>query len=118
MLKAFSLMAFVMTTLVAEDLSGKWVGTIASGSSNGKSAATVYLAIREQGGGIAGTMAYRDETKQVPIEEPQVKGDQLTFEMHDNPNRVVKFRFTASEGMLEGEGTSDDTVVQIKLSRR
>jgi hypothetical protein len=63
-------------------------------------------------------MAYRDETKQAPIEAPEVNGDQLTFEVHDNPNRVVKFRFTASEGTLEGEGTSDDGVVRIKLSRR
>jgi hypothetical protein len=48
MVKTFVLIAFVMTaSLLAEDLSGRWVGTMTSGNSSRNGAANVYLIIRE-----------------------------------------------------------------------
>ena len=90
---------------------------MASGNSVGSPTATAYLTLRQQGDTLAGTLAYQDETKQVAIERPELKGDQLTFDIHDNPSRMVKFRLTVSEGALNGEGTSGDRVVKIKLNR-
>jgi hypothetical protein len=106
-----------ISTAFAAEISGKWVGSMASGNSVGSPTATVYLNLRQQADAIAGTIAFQDETKQVPIEKPQLKGDQFTFEVHDNPDRVVKFRLTASEETLSGEGTSGEKVVKIKLTR-
>ncbi len=88
-----------------------------SGESVGNREVTVYLNLRQQADTLAGTIAFRDETKQVTIEKPELKGDQFTFEVHDNPQRVVKFRFTVSEGTLDGAGTSGDRVVKVKFNR-
>jgi hypothetical protein len=101
----------------AADISGRWIGSMPSGSSNGSSTATVYLHLRQQADTVAGTLAYQDETKQVPIENPELKGDQLTFEVHDNPRRIVKFRFTVLQTRLDGEGTSGDRVVKVRFNR-
>ena len=106
------------TPLFAADLSGKWVGIMTSGSRGGSSTATLFLRLQREADTLAGTVAYQDETKQVAIEKPQLRGDQLTFEVHDNPARIIKFRLTVAEGTLEGEGASGDRVVKIKLNRR
>ena len=109
-LRLAALIFCTVFTGYAADISGRWVGTMPSGE-------TVYLNLRQQADTLAGTIAFQNETKQVPIEKPGLKGDQFTFEVHDNPQRVVKFRFTVSEGTLDGEGTSGGRVVKVKFDR-
>jgi len=105
------------STLYATDVSGKWVGSMPSGSSTGAPTATIYLNLVQQADAVTGTVAYQDESRQAAIENPALKGDQLTFEVHDNPNKIVRFRFTVSERALDGEGASGDRVMKIKLTR-
>ena len=107
-----------ISTLLAADVSGKWVGTMPSDNSVGNPTATLYLRIRKHADTILGTIAYQDESRQVAIEKPELKGDQLTFEVHDNPKRIVRFRFTVSEAMLDGEATSGDRVAKTNLRRQ
>ena len=109
--------AFGIASLAAAEVSGKWVGSMASGNSVGSPTARIYLTFQQNGDAITGTVAYGDESKQAAIEEPALNGDQLTFEVHDNPTRVVKFRLTVGEGSLKGEATSGDRTIKIAMTR-
>jgi hypothetical protein len=119
MLKTILLVAAfgIAVNLAAAELSGKWVGSMASGNTVGSPTARIYLTLQRNGDAISGTLAYEDESKQVTIEKPALNGDQLTFEVHDNPTRVVKFRLTIGEDSLNGEATSGDRAIQIAMTR-
>jgi hypothetical protein len=103
------------TTLVAGEVSGKWVGTIKSGNSAGNTTDRVYLELQRNGDAISGTVTYQDETKRT--EKPELTGDQLTFEIHDNPNGVIKFRLTVGENSIKGEATSEYRVIKLVMTQ-
>jgi len=103
--------------LAADDVSGKWVGDVASGESAGNPTARIYLTLHRSGDAISGTLAYKDESKQVRLENPSLKDDELTFEVHDNPTRVVRFMLTIGKGSLNGEATSGGQTRKIAMTR-
>jgi hypothetical protein len=117
-LKTIALVAFLgIGNLAAAEVSGKWIGSMASGNSVGSPTARIYMTFQQSGDSISGTVAYGDESKQAPIEKTVLNGNQLTFEVHDNPTRVVKFRLTVGEASLDGEATSADRTIKITVTR-
>src|SRR5207248_1244318 len=74
------------------------------------------LTLHLQGQEVSGFLAYQEETRLIPIEKAELHGDQVTFEIHDNPNRSVSFRLTLTDGSLNGEARSADRVAELRLA--
>ena len=110
----FLLFAVCLVNAFGEDVFGKWAGTMG----DSERGAVVYLTVVQRDNAILGTLAYEDESKMVELENPILTGDELSFEIHDNPNRVVHFRLTISDGSLIGQASSNDRVLQVSLKRR
>jgi len=77
-----------VNTLVAADLSGKWVGMMETNDSR----VPIDLTLTQNGDGVSGTVVTGNDTTQVPIEKAEFREDDLTFEVHDNADRLVTFR--------------------------
>ena len=77
----------------------------------------LYLNLHQNGQEVSGTLAYEDDTREVAILKAELHGDQLTFEVHDNPTRIVKFRLTVTASALNGEARYEDRVAKVALSR-
>jgi hypothetical protein len=103
--------------LKAADVSGKWVGDMSSGNTVGNPTARVFLTLEVSGDAVSGSLAYQDESKLVQIEKPVLHGDQLTFELHDNPTRIVTFKLTISANALRGSASSGERTIKIALAR-
>ncbi len=119
MRKFLLVLAFGIATgnMIAADLFGRWVGNISSRDGVGATSERIYLTLQQTGGAVSGTIAYQDEMRKVKLENAEIKGDQLTFEVHDNPTRVVKFRLKMGESALSGDATSGNRVASIALTR-
>src|SRR4051812_30964066 len=98
--------------LAAADLPTRWAGTMRPADG---SVADVSLKLQQQGDTISGTLAYQDETRQIAIEKPELDRNQLTFQIHDNKNRVVSFRLTLGDDTLSGEARSADRVAEVRM---
>jgi hypothetical protein len=117
---------FVMATatmfnLAAADLSGKWTGTMETDGSRVRIFITLNLFQPGTGGQqhapiVSGTVATGDETKPVPIEKAEIQGDTVTFEVHDNAGRIVKFHLSLLNRVLEGEARAGEQISRIALS--
>jgi len=92
--------------LVAADVSGKWTGTMETNGSRVR----IYVTINQHDQEISGTVATGDEARPVPIEKAEMHGDQVMFEVHDNANRIVKFRLSLTGAVLGGEAAAGDQV--------
>ena len=77
----------------------------------------LYLVLHQQDEEVSGTVAYEDDTRQVPILKGQLHGDVLTFEVHDNPTRIVKFRLTVTASGMTGQAAYEDRTAKVTLSR-
>jgi hypothetical protein len=108
------LLAICLVNAFGADVFGRWAGTMG----DSERGAFVYLTIVQRDNAISGTLAYEDESKMVELENPVLKGGELSFEIHDNPNRVVHFRLTISDGSLIGHASSNNRVLQVSLKRR
>jgi hypothetical protein len=123
-----------VASLLAADVSGKWVGTMASGNGVGAATIKLYLVFHRSGDSISGTAAYGDESKPVQIENPSLNGNEMRFEVHDNPfdlldksadpkhrllrvSRVVKFNLAVSDDGLDGEADCDNRKLKIVMAR-
>ena len=101
-----------ISNLIAADVSGKWTGTM---ETNGR-LARVFMTLNQHGQEVSGSVATGDETRPVAIEKAEVHGDRLTFEVHDNINRIVTFRLALTEGLISGETSDGDQVSKVTLS--
>jgi hypothetical protein len=95
------------------DISGPWSGTMET--VNGP--VRLYLTLDQHDGQVSGTVATEDDTRQVAIEKPEVRGDVLTFEVHDNANRVVSFRLALTTLALSGDAGTEDRRSRVSLCR-
>ena len=107
--------------LVAASINGSWTGTMSTNGS--KIPILLKLAVEEipqeaphSAGKVSGTVATGDGTRPVPIEDATFTNDELSFEVHDNANRLVRFRLTLNGGALTGEARVGDQVSQVSLS--
>ena len=64
-----------------------------------------WLTFTQNGGGVSGSVATGTNTKAVAIDNADLRNDALSFEAHDNANRLRKFRLTLNGGVLGGEAT-------------
>jgi TonB family protein len=101
-----------INTLMAADLSGKWTGTMEKNSSR----VPIYLTLNQNGDRVSGTVLTGNETRQVPIQKAELRGDELAFEVHDNADRLVNFRLKLSDMTMTGEASVQDQVSRVSLS--
>ena len=110
-----SLLVLVIATisnLAAADVRGRWSGTV---ETNGSRIA-ILVTLNQQGQGLSGFVTTSVDTSPSPIEKAEVRGDTVTFEVHDDANRIVTFRLALTNGLLSGETSVGDRVSKIELS--
>ena len=101
-----------ISKLAAADLSGKWTGTMETNGSRVRIFVTLNLFQPSTGGQaippiVAGSVATGDESKPVQIEKGKIQGDTVSFEVHDNAGRIVKFRLSLTGLLLVGEAEAE-----------
>jgi TonB family protein len=117
MFRSFLVLAIAgMSQLMAADLRGIWSGTYASAADADARRIGIVLTLRHSGQQLSGTVATSDDTIPAPIEKAEVRGNVVTFEMHEAPNRVVKYRLELADGRMNGEITAGDRVFKAELS--
>jgi TonB family protein len=110
-----SLLALVIAAtidLAAADVRGRWTGAM---ETNG-SPIGIVVTLSQRGQELSGAVATSDDWEPAPIEKAELLGDTVTFEMHDNANRMVKFRLALTDGLMSGEVSVGDRISKIVLS--
>jgi TonB family protein len=97
--------------LTAADVRGIWSGTA---ETNGGRIGIV-VTLKQDGQALSGTVATSDDTIPEPIESADVRGDTVTFEMHDDARRLVKYRLALADGVMTGDITAGDRVSRVEL---
>lgn len=105
-----------MSQLVAADVRGIWSGTYASSVDTDGRRSGIVLTLRQSGQQLSGTVATSDDTIPDAIERAELRGDVVTFEIHEAPNRVVKYRLELIDGRMTGEISVRDRVFKAELS--
>jgi TonB family protein len=101
-----------VSNLPAADVRGRWSGTVEMhGGQIG-----IVVTLSQHGQELSGSISTSDDTEPSPIENGEIRGDTVTFEMHDNANRIVKFRLALTDGLMRGEASLGDRVSKIELS--
>jgi TonB family protein len=101
-----------VSNLAAADVRGRWSGTV---ETNGSRIAIV-VTLSQHGQELSGSVATSGDTHPAPIEKAGVRGDTVTFEIHDDANRIVKFRLALTDGLMSGEIGVGDRVAKVELS--
>ncbi len=109
----FAIAIFAAGALAAADVSGKWTGTM---ETNGRPV-RIFVTLSQQGDQVTGSVATGNDTASVPLENPRLQGDTLTFDVHDNAGRTTSFRLSMSGASLNGESQAGQEVSKIVLSR-
>jgi len=99
--------------LIAADVSGRWAGTMETPGG----AVRVYLTVAQHDHTVSGDVSTEDENNPAPMEEPEIRGDVLTFQVHDNANRIVRFRLALTNLSMTGESRIDDRVSRVSFWR-
>jgi len=99
--------------LLAADVSGRWTGTMETAGGPVR----MYLRVDQRDRTVSGAVSTEDETNQAAMENPEVRGDVLTFQVHDKANRIVRFRLTLTNLVLTGESRIDDQVSRVSFWR-
>jgi TonB family protein len=76
----------------------------------------IVVTLSQHGQELSGSISTSDDTEPSPIENGEIRGDTVTFEMHDNANRIVKFRLALTDGLMRGEVSLGDQVSKLELS--
>jgi TonB family protein len=123
MVKATLVLAMgTIGTLIAADFAGRWTGKM---ETNGSSV-SIFLTLTgqssiqgaQQAGNVTGMIATGDESKPTaPIQNAEIKGDKLTFEVQDNAGRIVTFHLTLTGTTLTGESTVGGQISKVSLSQ-
>jgi TonB family protein len=101
-----------INTLLGADVSGNWTGTM---ETNGRRV-PIYLTLKQNDDGVSGTVVTGSDTRQVPIQKAELRGDELVFEVHDNVDRLVNFRLRLSNMTMTGEANVQGQVSKVSLS--
>ena len=99
-----------VSSLAAADISGKWTGTL---ETSGKQL-PMFLALEQHGQELLGKFARGDEDL-LPIDSGEIVGNQVTFLVHEDSGRVLKFRLTVADHLLSGEMREGDQVSKVSL---
>jgi TonB family protein len=106
-----------MIQLMAADVRGIWSGTYASAADADARRTGIVLTLRLSGQQLSGTVATSDNTIPDAIERAEVRGDIVTFEVHEAPNRIVKYRLEmTTDGRMNGEISAGERVFKAELS--
>jgi TonB family protein len=101
-----------INTLLAADLSGRWTGTM---ETNGRGV-PIYLTLKQNDDGPSGSVVTGNDTRQVPIQNAELRGDELAFEVRDNADRLVTFRLKLSDMKMSGEASVQGQISKVSLS--
>jgi TonB family protein len=108
------LIAFgIISNLMAASLTGKWNGAIYTNDGP----IPISLVVDQDDGKVSGSAATDTMKKGAPIENAEIRGDELSFEIHDDRNRVIRFRLILADTALRGEATVGTEVSKVALSR-
>jgi TonB family protein len=110
-----SLLALVIaaaSNLAAADVRGTWSGTVETDGSR----TFIVVTLNQRGQEVSGSVATSDDTIPSPIEKAAMRGDTVTFEIHQDANRIVKFRLALTDGLMSGELSVGDRVSKVVLS--
>jgi len=97
---------------MAAGLTGRWVGSL---ETKAQPVPVVLTLIQDRQ--LSGVIATGNDRKHLLIKHLQLNGDQLTFEVHDNANRIMKFRLEFKDMRLSGEVDVGGEVALVTLSR-
>ena len=111
-----------VSNLTAADLSGRWTGTMESNGGRVRIFVTLNLFDPSTGEQqhaplVSGTVATGDEAKPVPIEKGEIQGETVTFQVHDNAGRIVKFKLSMTGAVLGGEAEVGGQTSKVSISR-
>jgi TonB family protein len=98
--------ALAAASLMAADVSGKWIGPM---ETNGERSA-VYLTLRQQGQEVTGAIAFHTEANPTPIEKAELLGDQLNFRV-----RGISMFLTVAGSVMSGDVKEGDVVSKLDL---
>jgi hypothetical protein len=110
MKKLVGVVSFVLllapVLLAADDLTGKWSGSLVVTSPGGETKDEMaFMSLKQNGTEITGTAGERPD-KQWPIQKGKVDGNKITFEVQtDEP--LIKFELTLVDGHLKGEAKAE-----------
>ena len=76
----------------------------------------IYLTLNQNVYGVFGTLVTVSDKRQVPIKKAELRADELTFEVHDNADRLVTFRLKMSDTKMTGEASVQGEVSKVSLS--
>lgn len=114
MLRSVLVIALLATaSLLAADLPGKWTGTIETNGSR----VPIHLTLTSDGQKIGGSVATGNDTTEVPIEKAELNSGDLSFEVHDNASRLMRFRLALTGTSLGGEATVGSEKSTVSLSK-
>ena len=103
----------VINISLAADISGKWTGTM---ETNGRRV-PIYLTLKQNDDGVSGTVVTGADTRQAPIQKAELRGDELSLEVHDNVDRLVNFRLKLADMTMTGEASVQGQVSKVSMSR-
>ena len=103
----------LMSNLAAADVSWKWTGTMKTNGSR----IPVLVVLNQHNQDTSGTVAIDDDAKPLPLEKAGIRGDTVTFEVHDSTGRVIGFRLLLSGAALRGEATVGGQISNVSLFR-
>lgn len=110
MIRLFFVLAVVaVNALIAANLAGTWTGVINGGG-------LTVLTLTQNGNEVSGDLKTFVDRRPIPIERAEFHGDELTFELHDNDKRLMKFRLLLIDGMLKGERIGDTGASKVTFS--
>lgn len=104
MIRSIPLIALLlaMTQLSAADFSGRWAGTIEMNTGR----FPFYVTLTFNDAKVNGFVSTGVQARPIRVENCVLGDNDLSFDIHDDANRLVHFRLTLSAGVLGGEATA------------
>lgn len=110
MLRLLLLAGIAATTLVAQNPSGRWVGTVNDGGVQQR----IYLSLRQPGVDLIGTVTYGGEV--LSIEHAVINSNKATFETRGISDRVTTFELMLADHRLSGQVNVGGRPLPLNLS--
>ena len=110
MFRLLLLAGIAATTLVAQNASGTWVGTVNDAGVEQR----IYLGLWQRGVDLIGTVTYGGEV--LPIEHAVIKDNKATFETRDTSDRVTTFELMLAGDRLSGQVNVGGRPLPLNLS--
>jgi len=112
----FALTGLALLSAAAEDVTGKWTGSISITRPNGESKdAGAVLVLKQTGTEITGTVGPSGD-EQSTIQKGVIAADKVTLQLTAD-GADVKFDLTLADGHLKGTGEAkhEGQIMQLKL---